>query len=137
LENNLSIKEIQVEFAHNKIRKSVTMALSPILKGIEVLLYSFESVLDGSLFTIHSVANVIAYNPVGLVANIFTDYVDQVQAAADEVAKPLYNLQEKTENLKRGIQEANDNLPELLEYFEKYVDVAIFTPSKFHDLQLY
>lgn len=137
LESNLGIKEIQVAFAHDKIRKSVTASVSPMLKVIEVLLYSFEGALDGALFTINSVTNVVAYNPAGLVLNIFTDFINQVKAAADEVTKPIYDLQERTANLKRGIQEANDNLPELLEYFEKYIDVAIFTPSKYHDIQLY
>jgi len=137
LENRLSIKEIHVKLAHHDFKRKATMTLSPILSRLEIILFSVELALESALSTINSVANVAAYNPVGLLVNIFTDYVERVKSAAAEVAAPIKDLQERVANLKRGIQEANRNLPELLDYFERYIDVAIFTPGNYKNVELY
>lgn len=137
LEKKLSIKDIHVKMAHSDFKRKVMMRLSPILSILEVTLFTVERALESALFTINSVANVAAYNPVGLIVNIFTDYVERIKTAAAEVAVPVKDLQIRVANLKRGVKEANANLPELLEYFEKYIDVAIFTPANYKNVELY
>src|SRR5699024_10077634 len=95
LENRLSIKEIHVKLAHHDFKRKATMTLSPILSRLEIILLSVELALESALSTINSVANVAAYNPVGLLVNIFTDYVERVKSAAAEVAAPIKDLQER------------------------------------------
>lgn len=137
LEDKLRIKDIQVEIAHNQIKSVVTSVLTPILMGVKGIMSSVELGLEAIEFAINTTVNMVAYSPAGLVVDFFTDYVQKVRDGAEAVKAPIVEMKGTVANLKTGMQEAIDNLPELLDYFEKYIDVAIFTPSKFKNVQLY
>lgn len=137
LDDKLRIKDIQVEKAHDHISSVVTSILTPILKDAKKIMSSVEFGLESIVISIDTVVNIVAYSPAGLFVDIFTDYVQKVRDGAEVAKDPIVEMKDTVSNLKTGLQEAIDNLPEILEYFEKYIDVAIFTPSKFKNVQLY
>lgn len=137
LERNLKLKEIQVEIAHSTIKRAVTVILSEILSGAKFILLLVESGLDSIIISINTAVNVVAYSPIGLTIDFFSNYIQKLRDAADDVKQPILDMQLTVDNLIIGIQEAMDNLPEVLDYFKEHLDNAIFKSSKFRDLQLY
>lgn len=137
LEGNLQFKEVIVSSAHYTIKQVASALISPILSAMNGFFTGLELALETALFTINTTVNVIAYNPVGIVVNLISDYIEQVKSAAEAVKKPIDSMKETTGNLITGIREAQNNLPDVLEYLESYIDVALFTPGKFSDVKLY
>lgn len=137
LERNLYMKDIQVATGRELIKASAYVIVSPTLTVIEFSLVTLKTLIEGAIFSILFIEKAIAWSPIGLITDLLTDYMDRLRDAVQVVTDPLYSAQETIENLIDGIKQAQLNLPDVINYFEKYIDIAIFTPRKYRDVQLY
>lgn len=137
MEDHLKIKENQVELAHEEIKSVVSLALIPILSAIQGTLTLMDMALATALHSIDAAVNITAYSPAGLLVNFTSDYVQKLRDAAEEVKKPVEDMQNTIKNLNIALDESIENLPEVLDYFEEYIDVAIFTPTRFQSVKTY
>lgn len=137
LEMKLLIKERQGSHAVSIFNERLHTRIAVVLTIIQGVVSTIQMLGNAARIAIDSVVLVISCNPIGLTTNLFTDFIQRVEDAGEAFKKPLYTLDELSVSLITGIGLALDNLPHLVETFKKDIDIAIFSPGKFADIQLY
>ncbi|ALC87787.1 hypothetical protein AM499_19735 [Bacillus sp. FJAT-22090] len=134
----MKIKEIQVELAHNHMNAIGISILTPILLGLEALLFLIETALSAIIIAVKAALNVGLYgNPVSLLISLFTNYEERVRRAVQSALEPLEEMEVTVEGLRKGFGRMIANLPEMLNNFKPYIDTAIFEPGKYENVRLY
>ncbi|WP_051359401.1 SA1320 family protein [Paucisalibacillus globulus] len=138
LEVGMKIKEIQTNLAHQAIRSSVTVVLTPILEQVSKVIRLLEGALEAIIVAINSAQHVVLYgNPTGLALSLFTKFDDNVKAQVKEVKAPIKEMEATIEGLRDGVNRLIANLPGMVDDFKPYIDTALFEPGKFANVRLY
>ncbi len=137
LKMKMSIKDKQISNAVKEFKQALDTRVSVLLSTVKVLALDFKFIVNGGITVLNSLMNVVVYNPMSLGLNLVTDWIENVKEAGDAFEKKLHSLIENVETLITGIDLAMENTSSLIENFEKDIDIAIFAPGGFGDVQLY
>lgn len=99
-----------LSITHFTIKHVASVLLSPILFAIEGFLTGIELALETVIFTINTTVNAIAYNPIGIIINLVSDFIERVRESAEEVKKPIISIVESSKSVLLNIKILRSNI---------------------------
>src|SRR5699024_7001056 len=108
LKKRMKVKKIQVDGAEAIMNTFVTKKLQPILVSIEGVLALLDDALRAILAAIQSALNItLDGNHADWLMKKFTDYDEKIRAAVLEAEKPILDMLETLDRLRKGFARLN------------------------------
>ncbi|MBU9720568.1 MULTISPECIES: SA1320 family protein [Bacillaceae] len=135
---HMRIKQIAVDGATELFKKATHPIINNVIFKIDFLLKNLERLGDTIKFTINTGTNLALYGSVpSLAMSLFTDYNTRVKNAVNEALKPVDDILEIIEGIRNGLSALQNNYPSLVDELRPYIDSAIFSNHRFHNVTLY